>query len=354
MLLPRARLTSQDMRGLLLVLAVGVSLFAVGQIMLATGVGRPGKLIHFERTLHESGLTRVYAQMTDLVDAGLAVALAAILLARRRAVQLIASPIALLLTISVVVQLTRARWIGLILGLLLVSLWFVVHSQARVSALLRKRLILAAGLVTITGVAVVVVVPGILPGTTLSHRLLSIVTNLQGKSGTVAVRETASKTLTGYLGGRWPFGLGFIPPSFHFYLGMSEGSIRDTDLGVLNAVVTMGIVGAILVYAPVLSTLSHCLRRVSAQQARYEWLRYGGAIWLAAVMISSVTLVTLFSASGLVLTAVFLTALVHPSVSAALVPNTDLEQQQESFPKFVTAQGRQSHPARAIPAAGAH
>jgi hypothetical protein len=324
MLLPRARLTRRDIHTLLVILAVGVCVFAVGQIMIATGVGQSGSLIHFERTLHESGLTRVYAQMTDMVDAGLAVSVAAILLARGRAIRLIASPIALLLMISVAVQLTRARWVGLAVSFLIVSFWFLTYSQARASTLLRKRLILAASVIAITGAAVVVAVPGILPGATLTHRLLSIVTNIQGNSGTVAVRETASKTLTGYLGGQWPFGLGFIPPSFHYFTGMPEGSIRDTDLGALNAIVTMGIVGAVLIYTPVLLTLVHCLRRASAQQTPYDWLRYGGAIWFATALISSVTLVTLFSASGLALTAVFLTMLMHPSVSGALAPSTNV------------------------------
>ena len=71
-LLPRIRLTSRDIGALLGILATGVCLFAVGQIMIATGLGHPGNLVHFHYTLQESGftgLTRVYANMTNLVTA---------------------------------------------------------------------------------------------------------------------------------------------------------------------------------------------------------------------------------------------------------------------------------------------
>ncbi len=329
MLLPRALLTSRDISALLAILATGVCVYAIGQIMIAVGAGHPGSLIHFEKTLFESGLTRVYAKMTDLVGAALAVSIAAILLAPKRLIRLIASPVAMLLTVSIVVQLTRARWVGLILGLLLVSLWFLFSDQAGVSAILRKRLIFALSVIVIVGLGVIVVAPSILPGATLSHRLLSIFSNIEGSSGTVAVRERASETLTGYLGEHWLFGLGFVPPSFHFYVGLPEGSIRDSDLGVLNAVATMGAVGAVLIYAPALLTLVHCFRR-SSIQAHYYWLRYGGAIWIAAALISSVTLVTLFSASGLTLAAVFATILLNPAVTGELVPSRELARRRDA------------------------
>jgi hypothetical protein len=100
---------------------------------------------------------------------------------------------------------------------------------------------------------------------------------------------------------------------------LPEGSIQDADVGVLNAVMTMGVVGAALVCIPVVLTLASCLRRSSGQwDGQYAWLRYGGAVWIVATLVSSVTLVTLFSTSGLALTAVFVTVLAHPSVSGTL------------------------------------
>lgn len=328
-LLPRVQLTNRDIGMLLGVLATGVSLFAVGQILATTGIGQPGQLIHFEKTFEQSGFTRLYALMTDLVTAGLAASVAASLLARQRRVRLIAVPIALLLMISTIVQLTRARWIGLVVGFVLVSLWLMVSSDARVVAILRRRLALVVGVLGIAGLAAILAAPGIVSGGAVINRLLSVFTDLQTSGGTVAVRETATKTLTAYLGGRWPFGIGFVPPSFHYFAGLPEGSIRDSDLGVLNAVVTMGVVGAALIYFPVVLMLIHCLRRSSAPwAAEFSWLRYGGAVWIVATLVSSATLITLYSASGLVLTAVAMTILAHPSVSgvpmSVMVPRRQL------------------------------
>lgn len=323
MLLPRVRLSSRDVSVLLSVLAGGVCLFAFGQISTAVGAGQQGGLIHYEKTLQQSGLTRLYTPMTDLVGAGLALSVAAVLMSRQRIVRLVATPIALLLAVSVVVQLTRARWIGLVAGFLIVSLWVAIKEETRIAAVLRRRLALVAcvliGLCLVVGFAA----PGLVSGGTVVDRLASLITDLQTGGGTVAVRESVTKMMTALLGGQWPFGLGFVPPSTHYFPGLPDGSIRDSDLGVLNAVMTMGVIGAALIYFPVVLALIDCLRRSPARQtARYNWLRYGGAVWIVAALVSSVTLVTLFSTSGLALTAVVLTILAHPSVSLAPAPVT--------------------------------
>jgi hypothetical protein len=315
--LPHVRLTGRDIGALLGVLTAGVCIFAVGQIMIAVGAGNPGSLIHIQRTLAESGVTRVYASMTDLVTAGVAVSIAACLLARQRKIRLIALPVALLLTTSTILQLTRARWIGLVLGLVLVSLWFVITDDARVAATMRRRLTIGVGTLIFVGLTVVVAAPGVFSGGTIIHRITSVFTELQSGGGTVAIRETVSKTMTSYLGEKWPGGFGFLPPATHYFEGLPEGSIRNSDVGALNAVMTMGAVGAALIYLPAVAMLIACLRRAPRKwSAEYGWLRYGGAVWIVTTLASSVTLVTFFSASGLTMTAVFLAVLAHPSVLA--------------------------------------
>jgi hypothetical protein len=319
--LPRVRLATRDVGALLGVLAAGVCVFALGQIAIGVGAGQLGSLIHFQFTLADSGLTRVYATMTDLVTAGLAASIAACLLARSNRVRLIATAVALLLATSTVVQLTRARWIGIVVGVLLVSLWLIVNGSPRLSKTLRRRLIATIGIACLAVLVVLLADPGLFASGTVADRLLSAFTDLQKGSGTVAIRESVTKVMTKYLGESWLTGLGFVSPSAHFYFGLPEGSIRDTDLGVLNAVMTMGVVGAALVYLPVIGTLFYTLGRASARgrEVRYEWLSYGGAIWIIATLTSSATLVTLFSPSGLVLSGLFLTVLAHPSVTGARV-----------------------------------
>lgn len=317
--LPRVRLTNHDINVLLAILTIGVCLFAAAQIMTGLGFGGLEFLIHVDHTLRQEGLTRVYSDMTDLVVAGLAVSVAASLVARQPIMRMAAPPVALLLTISLVVQLTRARWIGFIAGFLLVSVWLMVYGDVDLSAALRKRLVVVVSVIFVAGVAAFLTVPGILSEGPFIERVLSIFSNIENGSGSVATREMVTRTMTAYLSGEWPVGLGFLSASVHYFQGLPNGSIEDPDLGILNAIMTIGVIGAALIYMPVVIILTKCLRR-SPTQTQYAWLRYGGAMWIAATLISSVTLVTLFRTSGLALVAVFLTILVHPSVVEERIP----------------------------------
>jgi hypothetical protein len=319
--LPWVRLRGRDLGALIGVLGVGACVFAVGQIMVATGAGHPGSAIHFNFTLAESGLTRVYANMTDLVTAGLAVSVAASLLAQKRRTRLIAAPVALLLTTSTILQLTRARWIGLVVALLLVGLWLTLNRDALARAV-RRRLMLATGTIGLAGAIALLATPALSKGTII-HRLSSVVTTLQTGGGTVAIRESVTSRMTAYLGEHWVSGLGFVSPTSHYFFGLPLGSIRDSDLGVLNSVMTMGVVGTTLVYLPVFLVLICLLARAPRQtQLQYGWLRYAGVIWIVTTLLSSVTLITLFSPSGLALTAVFLTVLANRNVLGATRPET--------------------------------
>jgi hypothetical protein len=355
-LLPRVRLKNRDIGVLLGVLLAGVCLFAAAQIATAFGFGAPGSLLHVDHTLQQSGLTRVYANMTDLVIAGLAASVAASLAARQRWVRLFARPVALLLTLSIVVQLTRARWVGLVVALIVVGLWLAFSGDARIPSAVRRRLALVVCLLLAAGLALFFAAPSIFSNGTVIQRLLSIASDLQSNSGTVAVRESVTRTMTAYLGGHWLSGLGFVPPSAHYYVGLPFGSIQDPDLGVLNAVMTTGVIGAALIYLPIVLVGIYCLHRSSAPLiTQYDWLRYGGAIWVVATLISSVTLVTLFSTSGLVLSAVFLMILAHPSVCGDPVQISAVSSALDSS-AIPTSSGHRnrSYQGRAAPASVGH
>jgi hypothetical protein len=314
LVLPRVPLTGRDIGVLLGTLTVGVCFFAAVQTSVALGFGKPGSLIHVGHTLHQDGLTRVYSEMTDLVTAGLALSLAASLAAPQRILRNAARPVALLLTVSVVVQLTRARWIGLIAAFVLVSVWLMLYSDNQaISAILRKRMVIMVGAACVIGGAVLLAVPGIFSGGPFIERLISLFTDIESGGGTVAVRAAVTKTMKSYLGGEWLGGLGFVSPSIHYFRGLPSGSIEDPDLGVLNAIMPMGVIGAALIYLIPVLILCQCLRRF-AGPSEYAWLRYGGAMWIVASLVSSVTLVTLFSTSGLALAAVLLSLLAHPLV----------------------------------------
>lgn len=315
--LPRVALRERDIEVLLMVLAAGVCVFAVGQIVTVEGLANPTWLVHAGATAKNLGLTRIYAEMTDLVTAGVAFAIAAVVLLRGRA-QTRAIPIAVLLTISLALQLTRARWISMIVSVVLVSVWLGLQADRRIAVILRRRLAVAVGIVAVAIIILVTVGGGVVSTGPILQRILSIFTDLGASTGTVSIRQHVASQMTSLLGGHWLAGLGLTPPSVHYYPQFPAGSIRDPDLGVLNAVMTIGVVGAALIYLPLLVALVHCMRRARTRiRGRVPWLNYGGQIWIVATITSSITLVTLFSPSGLALSAVILTILSHASVTGA-------------------------------------
>jgi hypothetical protein len=313
-ILPRVRFGERDIKVLVAVLAAGTCMFAVGQIATVEGFANPTWLVHAGSSGKTLGLTRLFAEMTDLVSAGVAFGIAAVVLNRGRA-QSRAIPISLLLTGSLVLQLTRARWVAIIASLVVASLWLALQADRRIAVTLRRRLTIAAGVVAVAVVVLVTLGGGVVSTGPLVQRVLSIFSDVSSTTGTVAVRQHVANEMASLLGGHWLTGLGLTPPSVHYYPQFPGGSLRDPDVGVLNAVMTIGVVGAALIYLPVIVALLTCMRRTRTRaRLRFPWLNYGGQIWMIATVTSSITLVTLFSTSGLVLSAVILAVLSHTSV----------------------------------------
>jgi hypothetical protein len=270
--------------------------------------------VHVATTEQSLGITRLYAQMTDLVSAGVAFSIAALVLAARRNQKRIA-PITVLLTASLVLQLTRARWIATITSVVLVSVWLGLQAERGVAGVLRRRLLMFLGIVVGIVALILLAAPSLIPTGPFVQRIVSIFTDLSSSAGTVGVRRQVASEMISLLGTHWPLGLGLTPPMVHFYPQFPSGSIRDPDVGVLNAVMTIGVVGALLIYLPLIATLVHCMRRSRrAIRDRFSWMNYGAQIWILATLGSSITLVTLFSPSGVVLTAVILAVLSQPFV----------------------------------------
>ena len=143
---------------------------------------------------------------------------------------------------------------------------------------------------------------------TVGTRALAGYSDASSTNGTVATRVNVGREMLRLLGPSWPIGLGFIHPAAHPYPTLPQGSIRDSDLGVLNALMLMGAVGAVLIYMPLLLVLRGLARapRAGADEQGDEWLRLGSAIWIIGTIASSLTLVDLFSFGGLQLSACIL------------------------------------------------
>jgi hypothetical protein len=303
-------------RQLFWTLGVAASIFALAQIIRSQTHHNVNFILHSHLLTTFQGSTRVYSPMTMLVRAAFALSLGTLILgpsarARRRAV----AP-TVLFGVSMILQLTRAAYFGAAVGFLLAgAVWWFRRSTLR--DVVRKQLILVPVLLALLVGATAAVSAG------ERHLISKVATRAVGgysdvsnTSGTVAVRTQVAHEMLHVLGNDWPVGLGFQHPSAHPYPTLPSGSIRDPDLGVLNAVMLMGVVGAILVYLPALIVLRALTKRPREREAALgeEWLRLGATIWIIAVVASSITLIELFSFGGLELSATMLALAVSAAV----------------------------------------
>jgi hypothetical protein len=316
MLLPLFAATFTQRRVLqvsLVALAIGAGIAELAEIISIVTHHTLTFLVHASETNELSGLTRLYVNAQYLAVLAGMFGIGLLLLAKERGLRLLGGILALLSITSVVLELTRAQYIGMTAGLAAaLFVWLVFSRTSAQLARVRffRAIILAGALVALT----VLVHPPQINNTVVSgleHRVSSVFTSLSSTNAgesTVAYREIEAAQLEQVLGSHWLFGLGFLDPRNHYVLGLRLGSIRNGDVGVLNAVMTMGVVGAILIYFPVFLILAALVKRavIGHDVPQQSWVGFGISAWCVSVLVSSLTLVSLFSSSGLCIAALAL------------------------------------------------
>lgn len=272
-------------------------------------------LLHPSQADPELGLTRVYLLMGDLANTCLIFAGAFFLSRSARGNQWVAGWLTLLLLLSALLQLTRANYLALAVAFLLGTYVFMAHYAAGGTRLVRAvvavliLLTCAFSLSTVTGGTTA----GGSVATSVVTRVQTGLTDLSQSAGTVGYRQRVDAAMVQVLGSRWPIGLGFLHPVAHYVAALPSGSIRNSDTGVFNILMTMGAIGLILLYAPFIYAIRYLLgsaRRPSQlSPARPPWIVYGGVAWIGWAIAGSPTLIVLFSTSGLVLAALVLAAI---------------------------------------------
>jgi hypothetical protein len=286
-----------DLLGFAITLALGAAIFSVGQIVAQLVHTRITWLFHVEKVTEFEGVTRIYAPMNDLLIAALPMAFAAMLLGprswRRQAMLL-----TLLTGVATALSFVRAIYVSEVLALSLISVVWAAGAGWRPR---RVRYALGLGIVGVLLAVSIAAVSGSRPASAgASSPLQAVVarvelgvSDVQTNGGNVGYRLRQAHRELDVLSDHWIAGLGFLSPTYHYVPGLREGSIRDSDLGSLNIVMTMGLIGLLLAYFPPIAGLIYVLRR------RYGFVQYGGAIYLSAAIIASVTLGTISSVSGL-------------------------------------------------------
>jgi hypothetical protein len=304
-------------------------LFALAHLALVvTGAHQASWFVHQTLSNDVGGVTRVYALMGDVVAAAVPCGIALALMARSPRLRIGGAALTVLTSLSVLLQFARATYFGLFFGLLCASAIWLARSTSGTVA--RRLAIVFAALALVGGIGFAsasgsgstsptavsanqLPTGGRIPTPAIVlSRFSSGVTDLSSKSGTVGYRFQLDRQMLHLLGHHWAIGLGFWHPAAKYVPNLPDGSIRNSDTGVMNSLMTMGVVGTVLIYLAPLSVLLAIFRRPRGTPwAPNEWFFFGMFTWIIALLVGSISLVTLFSVSGLALTAVLLACTIH-------------------------------------------
>lgn len=319
----RARLPRRSLRAGAILLGAGITAFAIGQILVSLSGARQSWLVHFQGA-EVGGLTRVYSPMSDLVSVSLLFVLAQLLSKEGQRHRVVLSGLTALFLLAVILQFTRATYLALLVALVVAVLAYTARGGALTAVVFRAAMFtLAVSLVVIAANALNIGQHTKITAA-VSSRIEAGVNSVSNTTGTFGYRRDVDRRMFTILGSDWPIGLGFLHPDARYVEGLPGGSIRNADTGVLNALMTIGVVGALFVYSPLIFAFGELVRRRGRVRAwrreRPPWLVHGGAAWITWLIVGSATLVVLFSVGGLVLTALVLAALARSGVQRALSP----------------------------------
>jgi uncharacterized membrane protein (DUF441 family) len=273
-------------------------------------------LIHLTATRQVNGATRLYAPVEDLFGAAMPLGAGALLLGSSRRTRYIGASVAITGLAAIIAELTRAQYIGSGAGLAIAAVVWTGRAgggNSRIRRLARQRLLSNLTVVVVATAAVIAVSPQGKVADALNSagsRLGSVVataTSGNTATSTVAVRLSELSLLEQRLGSHAVLGLGFIDPRDQYDPSLPFGSIRNSDVGLLNVTMTMGIIGTLLYYTPLLLVaVGLALRGRELWPDDAGWLGFGAFAWTVTALITSVTLVTLYSPTGVVSSAAML------------------------------------------------
>jgi hypothetical protein len=280
------------------VVVVGVGIYALFYVAGALGLLDAVRFTHPQQIRTAGSIQRLYTPMNDLVVT-VSVFGAALLATTRRSR---ATPWIAVLTgvtfLAFLLQLTRAAYLGMAVGGV-IAVAIALTRGARVRRVLMRRAATLVVAVGIAGFATVGLGATSLPTGEVGQRISSGFSDISETSGTIGYRLNVYNRMFVVLGPDWPAGLGFLHPRDRYFPDLPDGTIRNADVGLLNGVMTMGLVGLLLLLFVPLAVARHVAQM---RHQRPAWLMVGFFGWLSLLIVTSPTLITLFSPTGLLST----------------------------------------------------
>lgn len=302
----------------------GALAYSVGEIAITVTHHPFAWLVHpVAIRISDVGLRRVYAFMSDSSVLLFCLALGAALLGSTRRLRRTGGLIAVISGAAIILQQTRAFYVTVPVALILVLTWWIMFAPTGATWLARRVIAMTFTAATFVGI-LAIVAPSVL--TTYAglpfSRLGGALTQLSTNTGNLSYRFHTAHNLLALLNGsalKWSIGLGFLDPKYHHFVGLPLGTIRNSDLGVVDGIMLVGLVGIALTYLVVLIPLRELFVETRSQQLDRDraWLVFGMMVWFVQVLLASYNLSTLWEQAGQVLTAMVVGVALHAVSSRA-------------------------------------
>jgi hypothetical protein len=308
---PLRRRTFRDI--VFVTLAIGGSVAALAQSAAVAANIPLSLLVHTYQTGGADGLTRLYTSASDIPFAGLPLGFGLALFGTSRRQRTVGTAIAAASLAAVLLGLTRAMYLGEIVGLTAATVLILVNSDAR--ARLGRRQFVKAGAVVfvVVGVLVAYTPPSVSDSAIsgVSQRFSSLFADLTAPTITDASLQTRvsdTADIEAAIGPHWVFGLGFLDPTYDYVAQAPDGNIRDVDVSLLGSIATIGIVGTAIYALAVIGVLLGLIYRrwTVRQTSEFDWLSFGAVAWCAAALVASPTLGLFFNPAQVVCSALVL------------------------------------------------
>jgi hypothetical protein len=297
---------------MLLTLAVGAIVAALAQSASVAGHISLPFLVHLDNAGVSDGLTRLYTTASDIPFAALPLGYGLVLYGPTGRRRLLGSVLAVTGLLAVVLGLTRAMYLGEIVGLGGATAIALGRSDVRASV--GRKWFLRSSVAMLIGVFVLYAyVPSNVTSYTVKgvgQRAGSLVADL-GSGNTDKSLQTRTidiDTIEYALRGHWLVGLGELDPTYAYVGGVPSGNIDDVDVSLLGGIALIGLIGIAIYAVPLFALVLQLIRerwRVRPPDSE-EWLAFGGLAWCLGAIVVSPTLGLFFNPAQAVGSAIML------------------------------------------------
>jgi hypothetical protein len=283
-------------------LAVGALVAALAQSAAVAANVSLSVVLHTQHLGANGGLIRLYTSAADIPFAALPLGFGLALFGISRRQRMLGAALAVSSLSAVLLGLTRATYLGEMVGLATTTVIVLMNNDAR--ARLGRRQLAKAGLTVMVVIgALVAYSPPSVSNSAISgvsQRVSSLFADLTASTTTDPSLQARAEEISGIeaaLGPHWLFGLGFLDPTYDYVADAPQGNINSVDVSLLGSIAMIGVFGTALYAIPLIAILLVLVyRRWTMTRLRdYEWLLFGGIAWCVAATVVSPTLGLFFN-----------------------------------------------------------